>query len=990
MPAGSRGIWTNQPNRGGGIPSGTPTANHGVVWASVLAVFLGGGLSALLYLVIDDAEHQRLDREFSQLADHQALAFEHDIEVRLSEAASVTRLFSGSRTPGRVDFESFVTPVLAARPDLEAFAWCPRVVHEQRAPFEMEATEPGLPPFRIVEGNPAQGLQPAAQHPEYYPVLYRVPRLEPVMGWNLDSVPGMKAAMQKAIATGSAAATERLVVPGPEEGVFTVVAFDPAHAPVATDGESSGELRGFSIVALPVGRILDNSLQNLGPDQIGVTVRDLTAPSDQQLLCSHLLELEDDHLPLLQQRPLEIGGRIWEVTSYPTPAFIQRHEHQGAIWGSTLTLALTLALAALLWSQVRRGRTVVALVQSRTQELDDSKRRLQAIQDAVQSGIVVTDLGTLHIVDANPAALEMTGLGSEQLVGSPCHGVVCPQEPGHCPIPGDEPSVRRREFDLQRPDGPPLPVLKTTTQMKLGGRNFCVSALQDLSAIKRSERSRSLAMAAIEQASEVVVITDAAGAIQYANSAFEVVSGYSPDEVRGENLRVLLGGQHDEAFYQDLWGTITRGETWSGEITCERKDGTLYHEHLTVSPIRDDAGGVVNFVAIKHDVTEERSLERQVHQLQKMEAVGRLAGGVAHDFNNLLQGMIGYTELARNDLAAGTAPRECLDQVLVAGNRAKTLVSQILAFSRRSEPQVIPLRIQQTVDEAYKLLRPALPATIDIQLEIDDLCEPVLADPTQLHQVIMNLCTNALDAMGESGGILTLGVRQLDVGAETAEGLRNARAGSFALLEVRDTGQGMNDTILARIFDPYYTTKEPGKGTGMGLAMAHSFVHAWGGTIQVDSQAGSGSTFRIYLPTVPRIVQTSAEDAPEEQLRGGDERILVVDDEDFIVDQMRRMLEGLGYHVRTFTSSVAALEAFRGDPDGFDLVVTDQTMPSLTGVELARWMLEFRPELPIILITGYSEYVDEATAKNVGIHEYLKKPVVLEELGRLIRKLLDS
>jgi len=957
--------------------------SHGAVWVAAGILLIGLGLTTVLYLVIDGAESERLEREFSQYADHQVLAFEYDIELRLTEAASVTRLFSGSRIPSQEEFEGFVKPVLAARPELEAFAWCPRIPHEQRAEFEAALTDHGIPPQQIMEGNPTDAMRPAARRTVYYPVHYRIPRMGPVMGWNLDSVPVMKAAMEQAVASGHAAASARLTVPGQDEGVFTVVVFAPAYAP-------TGELRGFCVVALPVGQILAESLAFAGSDEIGVVVRDLTAPPDQQVLCTHSPDTEHEDIPISQVRTLDVGGRTWEVTSHPEPDFLARHEHRGALWGAICTTALSLVLAALIWSLVRRGQVVAALVESRTQELDDSKRLLQAIQDAVPSGIVVTNLDGFAIVDANPSALQMTGLTREQLIGSPCHGSICPLEPGVCPILDEERQVGRREFKLERPDGPPIPVIKTTTQMVLGERKYCVSAMQDLSAIKRSERSRSLAMAAIEQASEGVVITDTSGVIEYANSAFERLSGTSAEEVVGENIRALLSHSYDEAFHRELWETITRGETWAGEVVNERKDGTAYTAYLTISPIRDDAGEIVNYVAIEHDVTEERSLERQVTQLQKMEAVGRLAGGVAHDFNNLLQGMIGYAELARADLPAESSPGECIEQVLVAGQRAKTLVNQILAFSRRSEPRTRPLRVQQAIAEAYNLLRPALPATIDIQLEIDDLCRPVLADSTQLQQVIMNLCTNALDAMGESGGVLTIGLRQLDVGSETAEVLREAEAGAFALLEVLDTGQGMNESTLAKAFDPYYTTKEPGKGTGMGLAMAHSLVHAWGGTIQADSQPGRGSAFRVYLPVAARGDHSSRELRALEEVRGGDERVLVVDDEEFIVDQLRRLLEGLGYQVTTFTGSVDALDAFRGNPDAFDLVITDQTMPNLTGVELARWMLEFRPELPIILHTGYSEYVDEETAHQAGIREYVKKPVVLEDMARTVRRLLDQ
>ena len=384
---------------------------------------------------------------------------------------------------------------------------------------------------------------------------------------------------------------------------------------------------------------------------------------------------------------------------------------------------------------------------------------------------------------------------------------------------------------------------------------------------------------------------------------------------------------------------------------------------------------------------ELQMTQRQLLQVQKMEAIGTLAGGIAHDFNNLLVPILGFAELAFNDLPAGSKEREHLIQVLEAGKRAKDLVAQILAFSRQDEADRKPIQLAPIVKEVLKLLHRAVPTTIEIRQNIAPDTGAVNADPTQIHQILMNLCTNAEHAMPE-GGVLEVSLVNVELDEEFCAGHEGLTAGSHVRLTVGDTGCGMDGETLKRIFDPFFTTKRPGEGTGMGLSVVHGIVKSHGGDITAYSAPDVGTTFHIYLPVVESIPEARPETA--EPVRGGTESILFVDDEAVLVEIGKKTLERLGYRVTTRTSSVEALELFRVKPGEFDLVITDQTMPNMTGADLAVEILQLRQDIPIILCTGFSHVITPEKASVLGIREFVMKPIIGAELGRTVRRVLDA
>jgi PAS domain S-box-containing protein len=512
---------------------------------------------------------------------------------------------------------------------------------------------------------------------------------------------------------------------------------------------------------------------------------------------------------------------------------------------------------------------------------------------------------------------------------------------------------------------------------------------RDITERKQAEAELARLASAIDHATDSVVITDPEGTIQYVNPAFEKVTGYSRREAVGHTPRLLNSSKQNRAFYETLWKTITAGKTWSGRLINLRKDKSEFSEEATISPVFDTTGIIVNYVAIKRDVTKEDLLNVRLEQAQKMEAIGTLAGGIAHDFNNILFPIIGMSELLLEDLPAGSLEHENAQVIIEAGKRGGELVKQILAFSRQSEHKLIPVRVQQVLKEVLKLSRATIPSNIELAQDIQSECGLVLADPTQLHQIAMNLITNAYHAVQESGGKILVELREKWLGnGDVADTV--LKPGHYVMLTISDTGIGIDPAVIGRIFDPYFTTKEHGKGTGLGLAVAYGIIKDHHGEVKVYSEVGKGTTFNIFIPLIEKNSDIESFEETVTIHSTGHERILLVDDEELIVRIETQMLERLGYKVTSRISSIDALEAFRANPDAIDLVLTDMTMPNMTGDQLAKKLISIKPDIPIIVCTGFSEKLNAENAKASGISGFLMKPVVKSDIAQMVRKVLDE
>jgi len=498
--------------------------------------------------------------------------------------------------------------------------------------------------------------------------------------------------------------------------------------------------------------------------------------------------------------------------------------------------------------------------------------------------------------------------------------------------------------------------------------------------------------AIMNQASEAITITDAQSHIVYINPAFTSLMGYTRRDAHGQTPRLFRTDRHDDHFYQEMRETLRTKHVWKGTFTNRCKDGTEVELETVITAVLDDRGQIANYVSAARDVTHEHQLETQLRNAQKMEALGTLAGGIAHDFNNILSAIIGFSELGTLDAPEGTPVRDHFNQVLKASRRAADLVAQILTFSRRDARERQPLLLEPIVDEALKLLRGTLPATVEIQKTIEEDMPPIMADTAQMHQIIMNLCTNANHAMRGGNGVLEISLEPVRLDPEDVMAMAaGMHPGRYLQLAVSDTGCGMDKATMEKMFEPYFTTKKKGEGTGLGLSVVYGIVHSYGGHISVYSDLGKGSIFKIYLPVLESsglgADEVVADQAP---LPRGSERILAVDDEETIFTLEKNVLEGLGYKVTALGSSREALERFTESPGSFDLVITDMTMPEMNGTELAREILAIRPGIPIILCTGFSEAVNEEKAKAVGIKAYVMKPVLIRDLAQVVRKVLDE
>jgi len=431
---------------------------------------------------------------------------------------------------------------------------------------------------------------------------------------------------------------------------------------------------------------------------------------------------------------------------------------------------------------------------------------------------------------------------------------------------------------------------------------------------------------------------------------------------------------------------ILHGDRVLGIVNIYLKEGHRRDER-EIEFLTSVANTLAGILIRRYTEEEKRKIENQLRQSQKMEAVGTMAGGIAHDFNNILTSIIGYCELALDVAEKGSMLEDNIKEVLTAGNRAKDLVRQILAFSRQGSQEVKPVMPSLIVKEAIKLLRSATPTTIDVKQNItsDSL---IMGDQTQIHQVLMNLCTNAVHAMESSGGILTVNLSDVQLDDSFTGQYEDLTPGNYLKLSVSDTGKGISSNIIESIFEPYFTTKKPGEGTGLGLSVVHGIVKGFNGEITVTSEPGSGSTFTVYLPILKKSVASKSDSV--ELLPVGKERILLVDDEASIVNMCKQILTRLGYNVTTRTSSIEALELFKNRPGDFDLVLTDMTMPNMTGDKLAAALIQIRPDIPVILCTGYSKKISDERAAEIGIKAFVMKPFVRIELAKIIRKVFDN
>jgi len=529
-------------------------------------------------------------------------------------------------------------------------------------------------------------------------------------------------------------------------------------------------------------------------------------------------------------------------------------------------------------------------------------------------------------------------------------------------------------------------LLRTAAEF-LGGYLTRLKAEKDL---KESEKKFRIL---VDQAADMLLVHDMEGRIIDVNQASVAGYGYSREELLSMKVAALDPDYVERENSGRFWDRFEMNETFRFEARQKRKDGTTFPVEVSITKLMINEQHAI--MGLCRDISDRKKAEKErekiharLQQAQKMEAIGALAGGIAHDFNNILFPIVGMSELLLEDIPFDRPEHEKVQEILTAGKRGGALVKQILAFSRQSEGKKMPVRIQQVVQEVIKMVRATIPANINISHHLQRDCGPVMAEPTQVHQVAMNLITNAYHAVDPANGKISIRLKEVVLDAGTLAG-RDIEGGAYALLIVSDNGCGISPGNMEKIFEPYFTTKEQDKGTGIGLSTVYGIVKEHGGDIQAYSELGKGTTFNIYLPLMVKapdaVYKNLCEISPS-----GKERILLVDDEAAIARLEKQMLERLGYRVASRVSSIEALEAFKASPRSYDLVITDMSMPNMTGDRLARELIAIRPDIPVIMCTGFSDQINADRAKQIGIKDFLMKPVVKTEMAKTVRKVLDE
>ncbi len=642
-------------------------------------------------------------------------------------------------------------------------------------------------------------------------------------------------------------------------------------------------------------------------------------------------------------------------------------------------------------------------------ELRKNESLLQRVFDILPIGLWFADQNG-KLIKGNPAGIRIWG--TEPHVGPEEYGVfkarrlpsreeLSPDDWALAHTIRDGTIVKDELLEIDAFDGTKKTILNYTAPVLDENDNVEAAVIVNLDISDRVKAEQAALQAKaqlrtlVDTIPDLIWLKDQDGIYLNCNPTFERFFGATKSEIVGKSDYDFVDKEIANFFREhDQKAAAAGGPSINEEWLTFKADGYYGLFETIKTPMYDSDGNLVGVLGIARDITKRHNAEKekiiiegQLKQAQKMESIGTLAGGIAHDFNNILSSVIGFTELSLDEVEKGTHIEDNLQEVYSAGKRAKDLVRQILAFARQSEEELKPIYVDTIATEVLKFIRSSIPTTIEIKqnIESDSL---IMGNATQVHQILMNLFTNAAHAMEDNGGILEFSLKDVVIDRYVNGEKLDLKPGNYIEIKVSDTGPGIAPEIIGVIFDPYFTTKGPGEGTGMGLATVHGIIESYGGKISVDSKPGQGALFTIYLPVTQRRQEHGSYQS--EKLPTGTERILFVDDEAPIAKMGGQILERLGYSVTTRTSSAEVVALFRSKPNDFDLVITDMTMPNMIGDELAVELMKIRADIPVILCTGYSKKITDDTVAAIGIKAFIYKPIVKADLAKTVRKVLDE
>jgi len=623
--------------------------------------------------------------------------------------------------------------------------------------------------------------------------------------------------------------------------------------------------------------------------------------------------------------------------------------------------------------------------------LQDSEKRYRRLFESAKDGILILDSVTGKVVDVNPFLLQLLGYSYDELCGQYIWelGVfkdIAASKDAFQALQENE-YIRYEDLPLETRDGLPIAVEFVSNVYLVDHCKVIQCNIRDITANKRAKAERNRLMAAIDQVGEGIIMTDAQGIIQFVNPAFKLMSGYSEKEVVGQNPRIFKSGEQDDQFYRDLWTTISGGSTWKGRLANKRKDGTLYTQDTTISPVRDASNRIVNYVAVNRDITEHLRLTNQFQQAQKMEAIGLLAGGVAHDYNNMLTVILCYAELAQRKVNQDQTVHADLEEIIKAAKRSADITRQLLTFARKQTISPVVLDLNQAVEGMQKMIRRLIGEDIDLLwLPGSSQC-PVNMDPVQIDQILVNLCLNARDAIADVGKI-TIETGNAVFDESYCADHAGFIAGRYVLLAVSDNGCGMGKETIDHVFEPFFTSKGVGQGTGLGLSTVYGIVKQNNGFINIYSEPGNGTTFKIYLPCYVGPAVESLQEIVEEIPLSRGETVLLVEDEPAVLKLGIRMLGDLGYRVLASGTPGEALVQAEDHASEIHLVITDVVMPEMNGRDLAKRLQSLYPGLKILFMSGYTaNVITQRGVLDSGIN-FIQKPFSLKDLAVKVRESL--
>lgn len=672
---------------------------------------------------------------------------------------------------------------------------------------------------------------------------------------------------------------------------------------------------------------------------------------------------------------------------------VQRQTKDGYIFDGKLSAAPILdgdgniiAIVVVMEDITEQKQTIKAL--------QESEEKFRTLVDGAPDGIFVQLDGRFDYV--NDAYLKMIGADSaDELVGTEVADRVHPDDQAQVAA-----AIKRLNEESQgtplvershmRLDGQSVAVEVTAVPFRQGDQSGGLVFVRDITRRIHANNERQRLFQAIDQASDAIVITDADGWIEYVNPAFELISGYSRKEAIGEHTNIQRSGVHDDSFYQNIWTTIRSGEVWRDRIVNRKKDGSLYTEEISIAPVYDASGAIINYVSVQRDVSRELTLENQLHHAQKMETVGRLAGGVAHDFNNMLGIILGSTEMLLSSPDITESVREDLNEIRLAAQKSADLTRQLLTFERKQTIAPTVLDLQHTISTLLRMLDRLVGVRIDLRFNQDG--DPCLVnmDPTQIDQVLANLVVNARDAITGSGEI-AIDISNITLGDTDCIDKPGLRAGQYALLTVTDHGAGMSESVLSQIFEPFFTTKSDGTGTGLGLATVYAIVKQNDGYIEAHSREGEGTRFDIYLPGCDTTEGGTNESDVLSITPSATETILLVEDEASLLSLAKRMLQRLGYTVLATTNPPQAIELMHQHMETIDLLLTDLTLPEMNGHQLYEEIHKINPNIKVLFTSGYAdegEYIRSHT--DYGGYAFMQKPYSSDTLAAKLRESLKD